>query len=249
MDKSDEILIKYTDSKMSQCASQCILTHGNFLDPRQSALLDNEFKGSRHILYGGYEDAERRIMVFLPDYLDDIPADEDPLQILRVKSARGSKALSHKDYLGSLLALGIDRNVTGDIIVRENEADIIILKSIGDFLLMQYSKAGHVNLSAELLPVSQLDLGEIRIMEKRDSVASLRLDNIVGAAFNLARGKAQDAIRGGLVFVNNMQDTKPDRILNAGDKIVLRGMGKSILKEIGPETRKGRLSILIQKMM
>ena len=245
IDKNDEILIKQTQSRLHQCEDQCILTHSSFLDVRQSTMLENLFQGSKHILYGGYEDAERRIMVFLPDYLDEIPEDDNPLEILRVSHAKGGKPLAHKDYLGSILGLGVDRNVTGDILVREAEADIVILKSMEDFFLTNYNQAGRTSLSVQALPISEINLGEIHVTEKRGTVASLRLDNLVSEGFNISRSKAQEAVKSGLVYVNNLQDTKSDRLVSEGDKIVLRGCGKIILKEIGNETRKGRLAVLL----
>ncbi len=243
IDKSDEILIKQIQGRLSQCEDQCILTHSSFLDVRQSTLLENLFRGSKHLFYGGYEDAERRIMVFLPDYLDEIPEEDNPLSVLRVSHAKGGKALSHKDYLGSILSLGIDRNVTGDILVRENESDIVILKSMEDFFLSNYNRAGKTSLFVKALPISEINPGEIYFSEKRGTVASLRLDNLVSEGFSISRAKAQDAINSGLVYINNLQNTKSDRLVSEGDKIVLRGCGKIILKEVGNETRKGRLAV------
>ena len=174
--------------------------------------------------------------MFLPDYLDDI--DENPIEILRVSVPKGSKVLTHRDYLGSILSLGIDRNVTGDIIVRDDGADIIILKNMEEFLLSHYDQAGHVHLKTEIRPIEELDLGKINTSIKHDTIASARLDNIVGSAFNLSRTKAQDAITAGLVFVDGLQCTKPDKELFENSKVVLRGKGKIMLKEIGQKSRK-----------
>ncbi|MDO5441651.1 MAG: YlmH/Sll1252 family protein [Bacillota bacterium] len=244
MTKEETLLINQIDDKRMQCEDQYCLTHTAFLDVHQCAIAENEFKYSKHILYGGYDDAERRVMVFLPDYLDDI--DDSPLEILRVSVPKGSKALTHRDYLGSILSLGIDRNVTGDIIVRSNGADIIILKTMEEFLLSHYDQAGHVHLKTEIKPIEELDLGEIHTSIKHDTIASARLDNIVGSAFNLSRTKAQDAITAGLVFVDNIQCTKPDKEIEENTKVVLRGKGKIILKNIGQKTKKDRLPVELE---
>ncbi len=241
MTKEENILLSQIEDKKRQCEEQYCESHTAFLDIHQCALAENEYKHTKHILYGGYDDAERRIMVFLPDYLDDI--EDNPLEILRVSIPKGGKELGHRDYLGSILSLGIERNVTGDIIVRRDGADIIILKSIEEFLLSHYNQAGHTHLKTEIVPIDQLDFGEIHTNLKRDTVASLRLDNVLGSAFNLSRTKAQETIRGGIVFVNNIQCDKPDKELSEGDKIVLRGRGKAILTEIGGRTRKDRIGI------
>jgi len=245
----DSLVLAQIEDKLRQCESGSYITWSNFLDIRQCALAATEFQATRHVLYGGYEDAERRIMVFLPDYVDisqsieEILGDDNPLEVLRVSTAKGSRALGHRDYLGSLLSLGIDRNISGDIIVRDNGADIIILKSMEEFLLTNYDKAGRTNLSLEIVPIGDLMLGEEHTSTKQDTVASLRLDNVLGSAFNLSRTTAQDAIKQGIVFVNGLQCTKADKEISEGDKIVLRGKGKVILEEVGKRTRKDRLFV------
>lgn len=246
MIKNDSIILAAIEDKERISRERDIMTFTGFLDARNCAIASKSFEHSKHILYGGYEDAERRIMVFLPDYLDDIPEDENPLAVLRVKTPKGSKELTHRDHLGSLLSLGVDRSVTGDIIVKPNEADIVILKSMGDFFLNNYARAGHTVLTTELLPIDQLSLGEIHVTEKRDTVASLRIDNMIGSAFNLSRTKAQEAIQTGLVFINGIQCEKTHLTVEEGDRFVLRGKGKAVLKEIGKTTKKDRISVIIE---
>ena len=148
MTKEDSILLRQIEDKRNQCEEQYCVSHTAFLDIHQLALAENEFKYTKHILYGGYDDAERRLMFFLPDYAEEI--DDNPLEILRVTCPKGSKALSHRDYLGSILALGIDRSVIGDIIVKENGADIIILKSMEDFLISHYDQVGRTHIKTEI---------------------------------------------------------------------------------------------------
>ena len=246
MQKEDKVLINSIYDKKKQCEDLYIPTFTAFLDPRQGAMAEAEFKFSKHIFYGGYEDAERRIMVFLPDYLNELDDENNPLEVLRLSVPKGSKKLSHRDYLGSILSLGINRNVTGDIIVRDDGADIIILKSMEEFLLSNYSKAGHTSFNTEIVPISDLSIEDVNFKEKRDTVASLRLDNLVSCGFNLSRGKAQEAIAGGIVFVNGVQCLKADKELSEGDKLVLRGKGKIVLQEVGKTTRKDRISIVLQ---
>ena len=250
--KEDELLLAELDDKRIKAQHWECITHSGFLDPRQRGIAFRTF-GCR--FWGGYEDAERTIAVFLPDSIpkgQDTPfADEedDPLAVLRVSIAKGGKLLTHRDYLGSLLSLGIDRSVVGDIIVGVCGADIVIMKSMADYLLMNYEKAGRMNLSCSLHPCSEIDTGEVRTLERRDSVASLRLDNLVSSAFDLARGKAQEAIRQGLVFADGMQLLKQDAVLKEGVKLVLRGKGKARLKTIGTPTKKGRLPVVWEKYL
>lgn len=240
------MLIAAIEDKRRQCEARSCMSHTAFLDIRQCAEAELRFKNSRHVLYGGYEDAERRIMIFLPNYESALTAEDDPLEIMRVSAASGGKKLSHRDYLGSLLALGIDRSVIGDILVSDDGADIIILKSMGDFLLSSYDKAGHSYLKTELLPIAELNTGNISVRLKRDTVASLRLDNLIGSAFDMSRSKAQEAVSGGRVFVNGLQCVKPDKEIREGDRLVLRGRGKAVLLELGQTTKKGRIAVRLE---
>jgi RNA-binding protein YlmH len=145
------------------------------------------------------------------------------------------------------MGLGIKREMIGDILVRENGADIVIISEMGEYLLYNYEKAGRTSLKAEVVSIGEIIIPENRFEEKRDTVASLRLDNLVASAFSLSRGKAADAITGGIVFVNGLQSDKPDRQIKEGDKLVLRGKGKVLLKAVGGVTRKDRISIVLHK--
>ncbi|MGN0733278.1 MAG: YlmH/Sll1252 family protein [Emergencia sp.] len=199
----------------------------------------------RTSFYGGYEDAERVILINMPDYFD---LDRDnPLCVIRAEKAPGSRELTHRDYLGSLLGLGLKRDMIGDIIVREDGADIIVMEDIADFILMNYYKAGRTNLSVSRLPISGLILQEHKKTIVTDTVASLRLDSVIASAFGLSRGKASEAITRGIVFVNNMEVIKTDYQVAEGDKLTLRGKGKAVLAEVGGRSRKDRQYITIER--
>ncbi len=247
--KEDTILLAGIEDKIQQCMDQYIVTHSSFLDMRQRTLAETlcrQTKGFQYIFYGGYEEAERKIAVFLPDYAK--LEDDNPLALLRI-GQNSRKELSHRDYLGSLMGLGIKREMIGDILVREKGADIVIIKEMIDFLLYHFDKAGHASLKAEPRGIDEIIVPEGRFEEVRDTVASLRLDNVISSAFSLSRGRAMEAIQGGSVFVNGLQTAKADRQIKEGDKLVLRGKGKVLLKAIGGVTRKDRISIILQKYL
>ena len=253
---ADELLIARLEDKISQAADNYMLTAGDFLDMHQRKIAEDYCKSRKlpvkYLFYGGYEDAERRMPVFLPDYIEaDEEADEvtDLLRIVRVTAPKGSRTLTHRDYLGSLLALGLDREVTGDILVRQPDektgggADIIVETGVAEFIKLNYDKAGRTNLTVEILPIGELDTGTIKIVQKHDTVASLRLDNIVSSAFALSRAKAAEAIRRGIVSVNSMECLKVDQEITEGDRIVVRGKGKAVLRETGGRSRKDRIIV------
>ena len=249
----NERFISLVSDKIRRTENAYMLTRTNFLNLAERSLAASVCKenGAQFCFWGGYPDAERTILFFLPDYMEadeNFPLEEDnPLCLLHCKTPSGAKALTHRDYLGSLLSLGIEREVIGDILVRENGADIIILKTIADYLLANYEKAGHIPLKCEIQPLEKLVPLEQKTVIVRESVASVRLDSVISAVFGFSRTTACEHIAKGLVFVNDTQTEKPDAKLNIGDKIVVRGFGKAYFKEIGGTTRKGRLSVLFEK--
>ncbi|MEG0661680.1 MAG: YlmH/Sll1252 family protein [Anaerovoracaceae bacterium] len=240
----DKRITGLVEDKLLQHEEQYVFTCTGFLNLHERSLAEGVAKG-RGAFYGGYEGAERVIFLCLPEYTT--LEEEEPLCLLRVKKAQGSKALTHRDYLGSLVGLGINRSKIGDILVQEDGADIVILKEMGEFLLLHYDQAGRVPLKAELLPIAQLRVPVIRMEQVKDTVASLRLDNVIASAFSLSRAKAAEAIASGLVFVNKREQGKVDFKVNEGDELVLRGKGKVFLAEIAGRSRKDRVQIVIEQ--
>ena len=251
----DALLVARLEDKAAQAADRYMITSGDFLDSHQRRIAEEMMRGRSLPVtvrfYGGFDDAERCMPVFLPDYAGEEDL-KDLVRVIRVSCAKGGRKLSHRDYLGSVLALGIDREVTGDILVRDEEseigpgADIIVETAMADFIHMNYAKAGHTWLSTQVLPIDQLYIARGKAVTQTDTVASLRLDSVTASAFRMSRAKAGEAIRRGLVSVNSMEAMKTDQILQEGDKIVLRGKGRVILSQVGGSTRKDRIRVTYQ---
>lgn len=247
--KNDRFLEGQIEDKIKFASDRYIVTYTGFLDPHAHALAKTLAKGASPDItvkfWGGYDDAERTIMLCLPDYADIETA--NPLSVIRVSVKEGGRKLTHGDYLGSLLGLGINRDKVGDILVRDDGADIIILNEISEFVMTHYAKAGRTSLSLEEKTTKDLI---IEAKERKiciDTVASLRLDNIVSSAFGLSRAKAADAIKAGRVFVDSIEILKPDFAISEGTKVNLRGSGKIVLTEIGGKSRKDRIYITYEK--
>ena len=283
--KEDRILLAQLEDKQRQAEDWCTITCGDFLDAHQRKLAEDfcrrrglgpishkGWSGVRTIFYGGYDEAERCMPVFLPEYAASGGAAEalakdgsmealaeneleeelaELLQVVRVHAPAAGRRLTHRDYLGSLLALGLDRSVTGDILVRNQDsalgpgADIIVAAEIADFIELNYSKAGRTELEVEILPLKELHVEPPKLDTRHDTVASLRLDSVVASAFRMSRAKAAEAIRRGLVSLNSTEALKVDSEVEEGDRIVLRGQGKIRLSEVGGSTRKDRIRITV----
>ncbi len=250
MEKEEKLLLALAEDKARQCEHNQILTHTGFLSLAEQAILERA--QPQGLLWGGYEDAERKLLLFLPEWMereDALQGEDCPLAVLRVTLAKGAPALTHRDYLGSLLALGVERSVAGDILVREGGADIVVLRDMAVFLQQNWTQAGRAALQTEVLPLSELRQAAYRVVEKRDTVASLRLDSVLAAMFSLSRGNAQEAVRQGLVAVNGRLAVKPDSLLTEGDRVSLRGKGKAVLKEVGGKSRKDRDCIVFERYL
>ena len=246
MEKDEKLLLAQAEDKARQRDNKNILTHTGFLSMAEQAALERAHTGGT--FFGGYADAERCMLVFLPDWLEEVPED-GPICVLRVSLPKGSPKLTHRDYLGSLLALGVERSVAGDILVHPDGADLLIASDMADFLLQNYVQAGRAALSCEIRPLSDLRPANYEVKTCRDTVASLRLDSVLASMFSSSRGHAQEAIRQGLVAVNNRIVLKPDHFLQEGDKVSLRGKGKAVLIRVGGKSRKDRDCIEFERYL
>ena len=211
----DELITARIEDKISQCRDGYYVTSTGLLDTHEQALAiaaSRHAAGVRTFMYGGYDEAERRMLVCVPRDLplNDEEAAEGLLRVLRVRLPAISRELSHRDYLGSLLGLGIDRRLTGDILVRPDGADILIVPGIEEFLLKELHRIGSVEVKTEAVSAGELIIPVARVEFIKDSVSSVRLDSIVSSAFRISRGKAAEAVRRGLVSVDHAECVKPD---------------------------------------
>lgn len=250
----NKLLLNMAEDKYRRFEREYAVVATDFYDlAQQSALAAfvREHSGEGVYFYGGYDDAERRGIVFIPDYLDicaeDLPdffrenPKDCPYSVLDVKAGRKDAALKHSDYLGSLLALGIKREKTGDILVHDSGAQILVTKEIAPYLAENYTKAGRIPVSATEISISDLRATAPNMERIKTVISSPRLDNAVAAVFSVSRRSAAEAISRGMVFVNNMEAKKPDLYLKGGEKLVLRGRGKAIYLGDKGTSRKGKI--------
>ena len=251
----NKLLLNLIEDRFERFQKTYSIVTTDFLDLSQQSCAGPFLKTHRAegvFLYGGYEDADRRQIVFVPDYLGIESEDQlttyfrenvqdCPMVVLDVTAGRKDAELGNSDYLGSLLALGIRREKTGDIIVRPGGAQILVNREIAPYLAENYSKAGRISLKTQILPISELKEQRAETKVMRLPVSSARLDNIISAVFGISRKSASEAINRGIVFVNDMEMKKPDHFLKGGEKIVLRGKGKAIYKGSFGTSRKGKI--------
>lgn len=250
----DRLTIAKILDKMGQSERKNIPVTTDFLSPREQALAVDVlhlagWSDDRTVIWGGVDSAERKVLLFLPDWLPpEFATDEVPLRVLHCEF-RSEFHLSHRDFLGALMGLGVVREKVGDIYVGQNQCDLIVLNTVSDFLLQNFNQAGRAKMNVKEIDVSTLEVPEVKCEMVRNTVMSLRLDSIASGGFKLSRTKAASLIEGGRVQVNWRDCVKPDRLLAKGDIISARGYGKIELYKVGGVSRKGRTAIQIKRYL
>lgn len=252
-----DILISHTVDMKEKAADNSIVTHTKFLSADEISIV---MQTNRHLssfvdtfFYGGYSESERCLCVFVPKFYkcSDIHAflsqqDINPISLIRVTKDKFC-ALSHRDYLGSIMGLGIKREMIGDIVTDENGCLIFVLNSISNFLCENLQRVGRGSVSCEIVSLDEFKLSDDDVVECFYSVASLRLDNFLCAVFNISRSLASESIQKGIIFVNSVKATKNDYIIKVKDKVVFRSKGKAVLEQIKGESKKGRIHIIVKR--
>ena len=190
---------------------------------------------------GGWPDAERVQVCFHPSWAEA----EFTAVWVEIRWAAKFAHVEHRDLLGSLMALGMDRAFFGDLIAQEDRAYLLCLPEVAMRLPVEWDKAGNVPIKVRSLdeaPVIAPPKGDML----RDTVASLRLDCILAAGMKTSRSRAAEIIRAGAVAVDHMPEERTDRILEVGQLLSIRGFGRIRLVEVGNPTRKDRLPVMME---
>lgn len=245
------LLLARTLDKLEMAGRRGVPSHTPFLSPAQRAAVEGLLGACghpRHLFTGGYEGAERTICVFLPDWLEeeDWPAGEHPLAALQLSASAGAE-LSHRDWLGSILGLGLTREKVGDLLVEDNRCQAVVLAETADILRSQLDKVGRYPVKTAPLALEELQPPERTVKLIRDTFATLRLDAVAASAFSLPRSKAAALITSGRVSLNHAECTKPDRAVAEGDVITCRGSGKCVIKCISGQSKKGRIMAELER--
>ncbi len=264
MTPEDKILIAKYEDKVRQCSENSMITCTCFLDMRERSVIASLLSPqseAKTVFYGIFDDAERNAAVMLPYYVDASDCDslhryfadnpeDNPLAVIEVEKDRFSKPLSHRDYLGALMSLGIKREMTGDIVVSESGCRIAVLSHMATFIAENLCKAGRGTLKAKVISAQSIDNSKKPVgVEDSFTVSSMRLDSVIKNAFNVSRSDACKAIESGIVFVNDAECLKADKKINSGDKIVFRRKGRIIVENCSGVSKKGRTIVVIKRFI
>lgn len=223
----------------------------DFLDPRQAKIAKSilgSFADVMISLQGGHPDAERQRALFVPSYWQVEPEDHE-LTFLRIEIPGEYVTLSHGDYLGALLGLGLKRGKIGDLSVHGDGCDLVVTRDIADYIRLHLSQVGRAAVHLTEIAPSQFIHKQVQFAEKDFTVMSLRVDAVAGEAFGLSRTKIVDPIRGGKMQLNWQVIDNPAMPVEEGDVISLRGFGRVKIIEVGGLSKKGRTYIKIGKYL
>lgn len=198
-----------------------------------------------YTFFGGYEEAERQRLCISPYEVQD---EDFELGALRIEVRTGlGKHLSHRDYLGAILGLGIERYVIGDIILSDWGAYVITDLTMLPYLRSQLVSIGrYQKLTIEEIKLSELEIEKPKTKEINTTVSALRADTVVAAMFGLSRSECVKLIQGDKARRNGLV-VAASTLLKEGDTITLRGYGKARLVTVNGHTKKDRLHITLEK--
>ncbi len=198
--------------------------------------------------FGGYGEAERQILVYLPEYLDEsaLMEEDSPLVCLRATFYEGDTP-SHRDFLGALMGAGIGRETVGDICVGKGSCDFFVTAEIAPYILQNFTSAGRTKLRLQQISLSEVNVPEPEIKEIKDTLASVRLDSVISSGFRIGRSLASQYVTAGKAAIDGLPCEKPDKAVAEGAKISVRGLGKIKLVTLGGQTKKGRISVVIHR--
>lgn len=235
-----------------------------FLTPKEQIIASGILARGRFeavsFFYGGYADSERNKLFVLPEYmaLEGEPRHaalvenygevlDDAVAAVKIKGS-GYKKLTHRDYLGSLLGLGVEREVIGDIAVVDDFSAVVFCeRKMADFFAGELKKIGSDTVKTVKFPIPADFTNERKFQLVSDTVASPRLDCVVSALAGLSREKARCVITVGDTDLDYFTEEKPDKIVGEGSIISIRGCGKFRIISLSEQTKKGRLRLTANK--
>ncbi len=228
----------------SRAASRGIYIYSNFLDQSQQSLLHKYKLGAPIELIGGYDLAERKLARFGDEYSGG--NSDAPIVCLSISptSQKFAQSLTHRDFLGSLMGLGIQRETLGDIIVYENCGYLFCLESVSEFITSQLCavKRTPVKVARSEPPQAAVELPDIR----EAVVSSNRVDAVIAAIYRLSRSESLLLFKQERIFINSRTVRSASALLSEGDVVSVRGYGRFIYEGLAHETKKGRMRINVR---
>lgn len=219
----------------------------DFLSPGDAALVYSVVEDTEFSIWGGAGNCERVMLRFgnPEDFGYDLPF---PIRLLKVEPLmkKFAEELTHRDFLGALMNLGIERDTIGDIIVKDKAGYIFVVERIADYIQENLIQVKHTRVKCQFLeelPVEiQPELEPVELI-----VSSVRMDSIISKLYRLSRNQSLELFRRKLVLVNGRVFENNSGTPREGDVVAVRGYGKFVFREVCHNTRKGKRAILVER--
>ena len=258
--EEDKILVAKLLDKVQFVSQKNQIQTTDFLDGYEQKIAQKVLQQVKYrtaIFYGGYEEAERKMIYFFPEKLMDLIEEElqnnkmiqKEMKAITIQLPNDLKGqYQHRDYLSGLMKLGIKREKIGDILVRENGADILVQEDILNYLLNNLPELTRFQ-KAEIFvkEISKLEIVPVKLEKMTILVPQLRLDVVISELLHASRTKADEVISQERVLVNYETKTKNATMLQARDLLTIRGKGKFKIGEVISQTTKGKLRVEVEK--
>ncbi|KGG79565.1 RNA-binding S4 domain protein [Caloranaerobacter azorensis H53214] len=246
-DPEQIIVMRKILDKIEKVLKNHEVVYSDFLDPYQRRLsysILNRFSDLNYFEEGGLEEAERKSIIIYPFYLnkEDI---ENPIGLIEI-IGNFRRRLSHRDYLGSILGLGIKREKIGDIYLHDDFAQIVLHRDILDFVKLHLNKVGNQNVYVEEISLGEIKQGVTEYIEKNITVSSLRVDNVISTVYNVSRSKCLMYFNQNRVKVNWEPIRQPFHLVDETDLISVKGEGRFLIYKNLGKTKKGRHKLIIK---
>ena len=224
-----------------------IVTFSDFLAVNEQLILqqNREKLESEYQMSGGYEYAERQMVAFIPDAL--FYEWDYPMKCVRIRPAypKFAEKLTHRDVLGALMSLGIERSKIGDLIVNETEMFFFAKEEIVPYIIEQLTAVRHTVVTLDVNASSHIDY-KPHFIEKEAITTSNRLDAVIAAICKLSRSESLRLIQEGKIFVNGTECLHNTYYCKQGDLLSIRGFGKVRFGETLGVTKKDRIRFSFQ---
>lgn len=258
--EEDKILVAKILDKIQFTSQKNQIQTIDFLDGYEQKVAQKmlqQVKYKSAVFYGGYERAERKMIYFFPEKLIDLIEEnlqndkmiQKEMKVISIHLPNDLKGeYQHRDYLSGLMKLGIKREKVGDILTRENGADILVQKDILNYLLTNLPELTRFQ-KAEIFvkEISELEVVPVKLEKMIILVPQLRLDVVISELLHTSRTKANEVIEQERVLVNYETKTKNATMLQENDLLTIRGKGKFKIGEIVSQTTKGKLRVEVNK--
>lgn len=248
MDNDEKILVSKTEDLFRLCEKYATPRFSDFLDGREQLTIRENvvFPFDYNVMFfGGFDDAEKQIMGVFPQWTEPEQT-EFPIICLKVVGGYTRK-LTHRDYLGTVMSLGIAPQKVGDIVVCDDFAYVLLHSDVAEYVADNLHKIGNQGVKVELIE----NLSVITIERKYKTIGAVcaapRLDAVVGAAANISRAQSAALINAGKVKLNHRITEKVSETIKEGDLLSIRGYGRFLVHSFDGETRKMRLHITLKQ--